>query len=206
MKLSHTLTLALLLTLTGCAQANTQATQPMTQATEVAHTAPTTQPTCEEDEPCWDCHTMGNRVCGPATAAPIAAPTEQPSQAPVTASISAPTEAPITAPVQPTVAHTAPTTAPVAVQPVEVAPIATVQPTAQPVKPTVAPQPTVQPVTCESRGMITAEDHSCVPQSFYASQPTATPQPKIDLTLDYRTALCHKIAYPEKSPICVGIK
>ncbi|KIF05172.1 hypothetical protein PL81_14680 [Streptomyces sp. RSD-27] len=19
---------------------------------------------CEEDEPCWDCHTMGNRVCG----------------------------------------------------------------------------------------------------------------------------------------------
>lgn len=20
---------------------------------------------CQEDEPCWDCHTMGNRVCGP---------------------------------------------------------------------------------------------------------------------------------------------
>jgi hypothetical protein len=21
--------------------------------------------TCQEDMPCWDCHTMGNRVCGP---------------------------------------------------------------------------------------------------------------------------------------------
>ncbi|MBB2505998.1 hypothetical protein [Amycolatopsis echigonensis] len=20
---------------------------------------------CNEDEPCWDCHTMGNRQCGP---------------------------------------------------------------------------------------------------------------------------------------------
>lgn len=20
---------------------------------------------CEEDQPCWDCHTMGNKVCGP---------------------------------------------------------------------------------------------------------------------------------------------
>lgn len=20
---------------------------------------------CEEDQPCWDCHTMGNRICGP---------------------------------------------------------------------------------------------------------------------------------------------
>lgn len=24
---------------------------------------------CEEDEPCWNCHTMGNRRCGPDTAA-----------------------------------------------------------------------------------------------------------------------------------------
>lgn len=22
---------------------------------------------CQEDAPCWDCRTMGNRVCGPAT-------------------------------------------------------------------------------------------------------------------------------------------
>lgn len=21
--------------------------------------------TCAEDDPCWDCHTMGNHVCGP---------------------------------------------------------------------------------------------------------------------------------------------
>lgn len=21
--------------------------------------------TCQEDEPCWDCETMGNKVCGP---------------------------------------------------------------------------------------------------------------------------------------------
>jgi hypothetical protein len=20
---------------------------------------------CEEDQPCWDCNTMGNRICGP---------------------------------------------------------------------------------------------------------------------------------------------
>jgi hypothetical protein len=25
---------------------------------------------CQEDEPCWDCHTMGNKICGtPTTAA-----------------------------------------------------------------------------------------------------------------------------------------
>lgn len=29
---------------------------------------PTTAPApCEEDESCWDCETMGNGVCGPAT-------------------------------------------------------------------------------------------------------------------------------------------
>jgi hypothetical protein len=22
-------------------------------------------PACHEDEPCWDCSTMGNRTCGP---------------------------------------------------------------------------------------------------------------------------------------------
>lgn len=27
-------------------------------------------PVCQEDEPCWDCTTMGNRICGP-TAGPI---------------------------------------------------------------------------------------------------------------------------------------
>lgn len=26
---------------------------------------PTERPPCMEDEPCWDCTTMGNHVCGP---------------------------------------------------------------------------------------------------------------------------------------------
>jgi len=25
---------------------------------------PVTSVACEEDEPCWDCTTMGNRICG----------------------------------------------------------------------------------------------------------------------------------------------
>lgn len=25
---------------------------------------------CHEDEPCWDCETMGNRICGPTVAPP----------------------------------------------------------------------------------------------------------------------------------------
>ncbi|MFB9924892.1 hypothetical protein ACFORO_25990 [Amycolatopsis halotolerans] len=28
-------------------------------------TIPATATPCAEDEPCWDCHTMGNRKCGP---------------------------------------------------------------------------------------------------------------------------------------------
>jgi hypothetical protein len=27
--------------------------------------APSTSTTCVEDMPCWDCTTMGNRICGP---------------------------------------------------------------------------------------------------------------------------------------------
>lgn len=23
--------------------------------------------TCHEDDPCWDCETMGNQICGPVT-------------------------------------------------------------------------------------------------------------------------------------------
>jgi len=23
------------------------------------------EPICYEDQACWDCHTMGNRICGP---------------------------------------------------------------------------------------------------------------------------------------------
>jgi len=29
--------------------------------------------TCQEDEPCWDCHSLGNRICGPQTEAERAA-------------------------------------------------------------------------------------------------------------------------------------
>ncbi len=35
---------------------------------------PTEEPpvvaTCQEDEPCWDCETMGNRICGPTATPP----------------------------------------------------------------------------------------------------------------------------------------
>jgi hypothetical protein len=30
---------------------------------DLDHHARTT--VCEEDQSCWDCHTMGNRICGP---------------------------------------------------------------------------------------------------------------------------------------------
>lgn len=26
---------------------------------------PTSQTRCQEDDPCWDCSTMGNHICGP---------------------------------------------------------------------------------------------------------------------------------------------
>lgn len=34
---------------------------------DVGENSPATQP-CAEDSPCFDCETMGNRQCGPATA------------------------------------------------------------------------------------------------------------------------------------------
>jgi hypothetical protein len=33
--------------------------------TDKAGTIPPASFTCLEDEPCWDCHTMGNKECGP---------------------------------------------------------------------------------------------------------------------------------------------
>lgn len=38
----------------------------------------TTYPGITEDSPGWDCHTMGNRVCGSATRAEVSAPREFP--------------------------------------------------------------------------------------------------------------------------------
>ena len=29
------------------------------------HAHPGHSEQCQEDDPCWDCHTMGNRICGP---------------------------------------------------------------------------------------------------------------------------------------------
>lgn len=29
------------------------------------HPTPRHTPQCQEDQPCWNCHTMGNRICGP---------------------------------------------------------------------------------------------------------------------------------------------
>ncbi|ABD58177.1 hypothetical protein PBI_COOPER_60 [Mycobacterium phage Cooper] len=36
-----------------------------------AHVAEPTGQQCEEDMPCWDCTTMGNRICGPGQAPPM---------------------------------------------------------------------------------------------------------------------------------------
>jgi hypothetical protein len=40
--------------------------------------------TCEEDMPCWDCDTMGNLQCGPATAQPEACEEDEPCWDPET--------------------------------------------------------------------------------------------------------------------------
>ncbi|AGT12798.1 hypothetical protein PHELEMICH_61 [Mycobacterium phage Phelemich] len=48
------------------------ATPKETSAPSSAYTTPTTvvQTTINEDDPAWDCRTMGNRVCGPLTPTP----------------------------------------------------------------------------------------------------------------------------------------
>lgn len=38
---------------------------PATQPPTTAPAASQPEPKCFEDEPCWDCETMGNGVCGP---------------------------------------------------------------------------------------------------------------------------------------------
>ena len=61
----------LILSLTGCTQA-----QPTTYTPTQVATSQPTQAQCEEDMPCWDCHTMGNKLCGPQ--APVKATPEPP--------------------------------------------------------------------------------------------------------------------------------
>ena len=66
-------------------------TRPTTQAsTQPSTQASTTQvKECQEDDPCWDCKTMGNKVCGPATVSPSPAP-PAPAPAPLKAAPEAP--------------------------------------------------------------------------------------------------------------------
>ena len=40
-------------------------------------TIPAAEPECWEDEPCWDCTTMGNLQCGPTTTVATVAPAPQ---------------------------------------------------------------------------------------------------------------------------------
>jgi hypothetical protein len=40
----------------------------------IAGTAIPSEAPCVEDDPCWDCETMGNLICGPVPAPPAAEP------------------------------------------------------------------------------------------------------------------------------------
>ena len=87
MKLISLIMLFVLSTL-GLSACSTEAQPASTKGVEhvVKDTKPTTQAStqpsttqvkaCQEDDPCWDCKTMGNKVCGPAKAvSPSPAPT-----------------------------------------------------------------------------------------------------------------------------------
>lgn len=51
--------------------------QPLTDSIPVVPFTPA--PRCEEDQPCWDCSTMGNRICGP-LATPVPVVVEEPDK------------------------------------------------------------------------------------------------------------------------------
>ena len=55
---------------------------PKPTATPTAKPAAVKAPACEEDQPCWDCKTMGNRVCGPTSPATIPANLAAPVKVP----------------------------------------------------------------------------------------------------------------------------
>lgn len=68
--LTTTLTAAALLTITGCGATTAPTATPATHnqpfTTQQAQPLVDEPPAeCQEDEPCWDCQTMGNRICGP---------------------------------------------------------------------------------------------------------------------------------------------
>ncbi len=53
--------------------------EPTPTTTTTTTTVPPDEPAvCHEDEPCWDCETMGNRICGPTTEPPPAHTGEPP--------------------------------------------------------------------------------------------------------------------------------
>lgn len=143
MRLAPTLTALAIaaLALTGCSTSTTHAPAPTRESSTTAPiarptstptptttTAPTTASTpapvaapldtitapCEEDEPCWDCATMGNLTCGPVAdqQLPISATDNTPAPQPVAAPVAAPQpiKAPAPAPVatKPTATHTEP--------------------------------------------------------------------------------------------------
>ena len=139
-KLSIAAILFLGLGLTGCQAATVEpAPAPATVTTPTATATPTA--TCQEDEPCWDCATMGNKVCGPVvTATPTPTPTE------TVAPVDAGTDVTEVAPEQPVlvpIAPVAPYVPPVVAKPI---PQPTVTVVGSPVidpKPVVTTAPTV---------------------------------------------------------------
>ena len=159
---------------------------------KVATPAPTSAPVqCEEDQPCWDCHTMGNHICGPTSdAAPldtVTAPVAPENVAP------AQTPAPVAAsPVQPRTAAPA-TPAPVQTPSCESQGMVTSNGVClkfgdgSTIKDT-APVPAVNQysgnpvVNCVALGKITAEDGTCVAPNYYPTPaPTSVPCASLQL-------------------------
>lgn len=107
----------------------------------VSTPAPVASPSvarCQEDEPCWDCATMGNRICGPAIVpAPVVTPVTPRKPVP-TVTVTGVTVQPHTTPVAVPTASPAPATVP------------TVKPT-----PTATPsaKPTCPPMVHDARGV-----------------------------------------------------
>lgn len=62
------LLLGLSCTLTGCQHTGQQDSQDAPHSPAQGHTATMvthgTGTRCQEDQPCWDCRTMGNGICG----------------------------------------------------------------------------------------------------------------------------------------------
>jgi hypothetical protein len=52
----------ILVLLAGCSAAPVSGTTP--QSTTYGVVSGTSTTSCQEDMDCWDCHTMGNRICG----------------------------------------------------------------------------------------------------------------------------------------------